>query len=137
MRAPRFVIRFFVLMLSASIAFAQTGVPPHPPGPAPAPPPDAVSPAVPPSAAPQPPAFSQEQLDQMLAPIALYPDPLLSQILMASTYPLEVVEAARWLQNPQNAALKGDQLSAALAQQPWDPSVKSLVAFPQVMSMLD
>src|ERR1700684_2054537 len=106
MRAPRFVIRFFVLMLSASIAFAQTGVPPPPPGPAPAPPPDAVSPAVPPSAAPQPPAFSQEQLDQMLAPIALYPDPLLSQILMASTYPLEVVEAARW--SRANPSLTGD-----------------------------
>jgi len=82
-------------------------------------------------------AYTQEQIDQMLAPIALYPDPLVAQILMASTYPLEIVEAQRWLQNRQNAALKGDQLQAALAQQPWDPSVKSLVAFPQVLNMMD
>jgi hypothetical protein len=73
----------------------------------------------------------------MLAPIALYPDPLLGQILMASTYPLELVQADRWLQDPQNAALKGDQLAAALAPQPWDPSVKSLVPFPQILRMLD
>jgi hypothetical protein len=62
---------------------------------------------------------------------------LLGQILMASTYPLEVVEAARWLQTPANAALRGDQLAAALALQPWDPSVKALVEFPQVLRMLD
>src|SRR5579872_5838001 len=54
--------------------------------------------------------YSQEQIDQMLAPIALYPDSLVAQILMASTYPLEVVEAQRWLQQPGNASLKGDQL---------------------------
>src|SRR5689334_16523604 len=83
------------------------------------------------------PVYSQAQLDQMLAPVALYPDPLIAQILMASTYPLEVVEAHRWLQNPQNAALKGDQLAAAIADAPWDPSVKSLVAFPQILNMMD
>jgi Protein of unknown function (DUF3300) len=67
----------------------------------------------------------------MLAPIALYPDDLLADILMAATYPLDVVEAARWLQGPQNAALKGDQLFAALQQKSWDPSVKSLLpAYP-------
>lgn len=78
-----------------------------------------------------------DQLDQLLAPIALYPDPLLAQILMAATYPLEVVQADRWLQNPGNAALRGDQLTAALAQTSWDPSVKSLVPFPRILSMMD
>lgn len=81
--------------------------------------------------------LTAEQLDQMLAPIALYPDPLVAQILMAVTYPLEVVEADRWIQQPGNAALQGGQLTDALEQQPWDPSVKSLVPFPQVLKMLD
>ncbi len=81
--------------------------------------------------------FAQPQLEQMLAPIALYPDQLLAQILMASTYPLEVVEAYRWVSDPNNAALKGDALTAALAQQPWDPSVKSLVPFPQILQMMN
>jgi uncharacterized protein DUF3300 len=83
------------------------------------------------------PAYVPQQLDQMLAPIALYPDPLLSQILMASTYPLEVVEAARWAQDPNNGRLRGAELDAALAQQNWDPSVKSLVPFPQVLQMMN
>jgi len=77
------------------------------------------------------------QLDQLVAPIALYPDPMIAQVLMAATYPLEVVEADRWLQSPSNAALKGDQLTAALQQQSWDPSVKSLVSFPQLLHMMD
>jgi hypothetical protein len=81
--------------------------------------------------------FRPEQLDQLTAPIALYPDPLVGQILMAATYPLEVVEANRWLQQPANAALKGDELAAVLAQQRWDPSVESLVAFPQILQMMD
>jgi hypothetical protein len=68
----------------------------------------------------------------MLAPIALYPDDLLADVLAAATYPLDVVEAARWLQDPRNAALKGDQLFAA-----WDPSVKSLALFPHILRMLD
>lgn len=83
------------------------------------------------------PQYTPGQLDQMLAPIALYPDPLLGQILMAATYPLEVVEAARWVQNSKNAALKGDQLLAALKQRGWDPSVESLVPFPQILRMMD
>lgn len=77
------------------------------------------------------------QLDQLLAPVALYPDGLLGQILMAAGYPLDVVQADRWLQVPGNAALTGDQLAAALAPQPWDPSVKSLVPFPQILHMMD
>ncbi|HET7008897.1 MAG TPA: DUF3300 domain-containing protein, partial [Candidatus Binatia bacterium] len=75
-----------------------------------------------------------EELEQVLAAIALYPDPLISQILMASTYPLEVVQADRWAK--QNASLKGDAVTAALEKQDWDPSVKSLVAFPQVLTMM-
>src|SRR5512143_2313474 len=80
------------------------------------------------------PVFKPEELDQMLAPIALYPDALLAQVLMASTYPLEVVQADRWAK--QNKDLKGDPLTAALEKQPWDPSVKSLVNFPQVLGMM-
>jgi hypothetical protein len=78
--------------------------------------------------------FSQEQLDQILAPIALYPDSLLAQIFIASTYPLEVVVADRWAN--QNKNLKGDELNNALSKQPWDTSVKALVPFPDVLSMM-
>jgi len=82
-----------------------------------------------------PPPFRQEELDQMLAPIALYPDSLLIQMLMASTYPLEVVQAQRWLNSNPN--LKDEQLAAALEQKDWDPSVKSLVNFPPVLAMMN
>ncbi len=71
-----------------------------------------------------------------MAPIALYPDPLVAQILMASTYPLEVVEAARWVSVNGNRALKDDALTAALQAQSWDPSVKALVAFPRVLQIM-
>lgn len=80
-------------------------------------------------------AFSQPRLDQMLAPIALYPDPLLAQMMMASTYPPEVAEAARW--SRANSGLSGDLAVRAVDGQDWDPSVKSLVAFPQVLAMMD
>ena len=79
--------------------------------------------------------FRQEELDQMLAPIALYPDELLVQVLMAATYPLEVVQAARWV--AANPNLRGDQLAASLEQQDWDPSVKSLVNFPSLLQMMN
>lgn len=75
-----------------------------------------------------------EQLDALVAPIALYPDNLLSLVLMASTYPLEVVQADRWAK--ENKALKGDQLKAAADKQSWDDSVKSLVATPDVLAMM-
>jgi len=88
-------------------------------------------------AASAPPAYSQQQIDQMTAPIALYPDQLVAQILMAATYPLEIVEANRWLKRPENAQLHGDPLAQALMLQSWDPSVKSLVNFPQVLTMMD
>jgi hypothetical protein len=79
--------------------------------------------------------FKPEEIEQLVAPIALYPDSLVSQILMASTYPLEVVQADRWLR--ANKTLKGDALTAALETQTWDPSVKSLVNFPQVLDMMN
>jgi len=81
--------------------------------------------------------FNTEQLDALLAPIALYPDALLTQVLMASTYPLQVVEASRWVEQPANKSLSGDVLTKALAERSWDPSVKSLVPFPQVLAMMN
>ena len=79
--------------------------------------------------------FAPAQLDTLVAPIALYPDALLSQVLVAATYPLEIVEAAQWLQ--QNANLQGQQLVDAARQQNWDPSVQALVVFPDVINRLN
>jgi len=98
--------------------------------------------ATPEADAPAPPAetlpiFKAEQLDQLLAPVALYPDALLAQILMAATYPLEVVKADRWLQDSIHANLQGDQLATAIQAEAWDPSVKSLVPFPRILRMMD
>jgi hypothetical protein len=86
------------------------------------------------SAAPAGKAFSEQEIEQLVAPIALHPDALFSQILMASTYPLEVVEAERWVK--KHPDLKGKALEDALQSQPWDPSVKSLTVFPQVLTMM-
>jgi hypothetical protein len=82
----------------------------------------------------EPSTFKNEEIEQLVAPIALYPDPLVAQILMASTYPLEVVEAARWAKSNPN--VKDKALEDAMEQQKWDPSVKSLAAFPQVLTMM-
>ncbi|HCW3113211.1 DUF3300 domain-containing protein [Citrobacter amalonaticus] len=79
-------------------------------------------------------SFTTAQIDQWVAPIALYPDPLLSQVLMASTYPANVVQAAQWSRD--NPTRQGDAAIQAVANQPWDPSVKSLVAFPQLMTLM-
>jgi hypothetical protein len=87
-----------------------------------------------PAAAPSQPLLKEAELDQLLAPIALYPDPLLSQVLIASTYPLEVVQADRWAKS--NANLKGDALTAALDKQSWDDSIKALVQVPSVLTMM-
>jgi len=75
------------------------------------------------------------ELDQLVAPIALYPDPLLTQVLMASTYPLEVVEAARW--SHDNSTVSGQALQDAMQAQSWDPSVKALTAVPQTLQMMN
>jgi hypothetical protein len=78
--------------------------------------------------------ISQETLDSLLAPIALYPDALLAQVLMAATYPIEVIEAARWQQN--HSDLSGQALQDMLVSFDWDPSVKSLVTVPQVLQYM-
>jgi hypothetical protein len=76
-----------------------------------------------------------DQLQQLVSPIALYPDSLVSQILAASTFPEQVVEADRWVQ--AHPELKGEELGQAVDQQPWDPSVKALTAFPSVLGNMD
>ncbi|WP_218508117.1 DUF3300 domain-containing protein, partial [Variovorax sp. dw_308] len=79
--------------------------------------------------------FRDEELDQVLAPIALYPDALLSQVLMASTYPADVTAAAAW--SRAHPDVKGDAAISQVADQPWEPAVQSLTAFPQVLAMMD
>ncbi|MGF6600813.1 hypothetical protein P3T23_005552 [Paraburkholderia sp. GAS448] len=79
--------------------------------------------------------FKPEELEALVAPIALYPDSVLSQTLMASTYPLEIVHAARWVK--ANPNVKGDAAVKAVENQPWDTSVKSLVAFPQILEPMN
>src|SRR6202022_4806121 len=75
---------------------------------------------------------SPAQLQQLVAPIALYPDALVAQILAAATYPDQIVEADRWVQ--QHPDLKGEQLGQEVDKQPWDPSVKALTEFPSVLA---
>src|SRR4029453_4115450 len=90
-------------------------------------------PQQPPLQAQQP--LTQQQLQQLVAPIALYPDALLAQVLTASTYPLEVAMAARW--SEKNSDVKGPALEDAMQKQPWDASVKGLTAVPQVLTMMN
>jgi hypothetical protein len=86
--------------------------------------------------APAPPVQqTPQELQQLVAPIALYPDALIAQILAASTYPAETVEADRWMQSHSN--LKGEELAKEVDQQPWDPSVKALAQFPSVLENMD
>src|SRR5258706_15738694 len=86
------------------------------------------------AAVPDKPPLKQEELEQLLAPIALYPDPLITQVLMASTYPLELVQADRWAKAHKD--LKDAALTTALEKETWDASVKSLVNFPTVLAMM-
>ena len=114
-----------VMLLCPLSPDAQPASPPNPP-------------AAPPATAPTTSAgtpFKAEELEQLVAPIALYPDSLLAQILMASTYPLEVVQAARFMK--ENPNLTGAQLNQALQEKTWDDSVKSLTTFPQVLATMD
>ncbi len=80
-------------------------------------------------------SFTSQQLEQLVAPIALHPDDLLGQILMASTYPLEVVQAARWVKS--NPKVMGKALQNAMLKKPWDANVKDLTAVPQVLQMMN
>lgn len=123
MRMPLFAFLSALLCLSAAPGLVQAA--------------DVPAPDPAPSAATlvaKDPVFSQEQLDQMLAPIALYPDQLLAQVLMASTYPGQVNEAVTW--SKANPKATGDDAVRQVAKQPWDPSVQALVAFPQVLATL-
>jgi hypothetical protein len=92
-------------------------------------------PALQEAAASEPESFSQAELDQMLAPVALYPDTVLSHLLIAATYPLEVVQATRWVQ--EHPGLDGEEAVAAVEDQDWDPSVKALVAFPDLLRRMN
>lgn len=128
------------LFAASGVMFVKSRAPEAPTTPAPtvaqqtaAPVTSPASPAVQPAPV-APPTFTAAQIDQFTAPIALYPDALLSQILMAATYPSNVIQAAQW--SKDNPKMQGDAAIQAVASQPWDPSVKSLVAFPQLMSLL-
>jgi len=88
-----------------------------------------------PQAPPPGQSLAPDQLDGLVAPIALYPDPLLSQILVASTYPLELVQAWQWVQ--RNPGLRGAALTQAAQQQNWDPSIQALVVFPDLVKRLN
>jgi hypothetical protein len=109
------VLSLLALALSASTLFSQVPVPV-----------DTGEPI---------PVLSANELDGLVAPIALYPDPLISQILVASTYPLQIVEAYQWLQ--RNPGLSGPALTQAAQEQNWDPSIQALVVFPDVLRRLN
>ncbi|MGZ3668218.1 MAG: DUF3300 domain-containing protein, partial [Ktedonobacterales bacterium] len=111
-----FIAALLLAVLQITAAYAQTPAPP------------------PASDQPQQQLLKPEELDQLVAPVALYPDTLLAEVLMASTYPLEIVQADRWA--TANKTLKGDQLKAAVDKQSWDESVKALAATPSVLAMM-
>ncbi|WP_325437537.1 DUF3300 domain-containing protein [Pseudomonas nitroreducens] len=111
-----------------------TAVPAPPPAQAAAPAQPATAPVPAPAEQQSQAVFTPEQLDQMLAPLALYPDSLLAQVLMATTYPGNVADAAAW--SKANPKVSGDDAVKQVADQPWDPSVQSLVAFPLVLATL-
>jgi hypothetical protein len=102
--------------------------------PAAAPAPRTIIPAPPLAGAAAPETAAAAELEALVAPVALYPDPLLGQLLVAATYPLEIIQAQQWLAS--NPDLKGDSLLEAVQKQPWDPSVQALVAFPDVIKRL-
>jgi Protein of unknown function (DUF3300)/Chaperone of endosialidase len=121
LRTIRRSLTALLLLLIPAIALAQTPSAPAPPSTAPA---QASSNGL----------LKPEQLEALVSPIALYPDALLSTVLMASTYPLEIVEAERWLTH--NKTLSGDALKAAADKQAWDDTVKALIATPPVLAMM-
>ena len=131
---PRLGKPMLVALLSAALVFATwpQNLPAYQDAPA-----QATQQAPPQDGQQVPPYTTQtpEQIQQLVAPIALYPDSLVAQILAASTFPEQVVEADRWVQ--AHPDLKGDALAQAVDQQPWDPSVKALAAFPSVLGNMD
>jgi len=151
-KAPLMVTAVALLTWSASPIFGQDSqpqdqpaaaeqAPSTPPLPTQAPPPDQSEPQTAPmppapQTPPPPPAYSAAQLDQMVTPVALYPDPLLAQIFAAATYPDQISDAARWADQHHN--LTGQALADAIQadQLPWDPSVQALLPFPGVLDMM-
>src|SRR5262245_26253832 len=118
-----------ITLLFCAAAHAQQAATPPPP-------PLQVDPALTGAAQPaQPAKFKPEELDAIVAPVARYPYALLAQVLMGSTYPLEIVEAARWVK--ANPGLKDQALQDALQKQTWDPSVKALAGFPSVLQAMN
>jgi len=134
---PRLVKQILAFLVSLALLFATWPRSLAADQDAQAPPPEQATQQAPPSNGQAPPYTQQtpEQLQQLVAPIALYPDSLVAQILAASTFPEQVVEADRWVQ--AHPDLKGDALAQAVDQQPWDPSVKALTAFPSVLGNMD
>ena len=122
-RSALSIVCVLTLLAAGMPVFAQE---PGPPPEQPAPQPEQQAPAQ---------MLSPQQLDNLVAPIALYPDSLLSQMMVAATYPLEVAEAAQWLQ--QNRNLQGPQLVDAARQQNWDASIQALVVFPDVLNRMN
>jgi hypothetical protein len=126
-RVHRSFVGYALALLIGSIGLQAASVPAQDQPPAPGPPPS--------QAQPQTAPLSPDQLQKLVAPIALYPDALVAQILAASAYPTQIVEAERYLQ--ENPNLKGTELGEAVNQQDWDPSVKALTQFPSVLANLD
>src|SRR5271163_2325756 len=110
--APK-ILCTLLLLIPGNVMFGQPAPPAPPPGQ----------------------SLAPDQLDGLVAPIALYPDPLLSQILVASTYPLELVQAWQWLQ--RRPGLAGPALTQAAQKQNWDPSIQALVVFPDLVKRLN
>jgi hypothetical protein len=139
LRLGKFLLLILLLAVSTqNLASAQDSQTQLPNAPAPqTAAPDAPAPDAPAPEGAPPPHTQQtpDQLDQLVAPVALYPDSLVAQVLAASTFPEQVVEADRWVQ--AHPDLKGDALGQAVEQQPWDPSVKALAAFPSVLGNMD
>jgi hypothetical protein len=96
--------------------------------------PPAAQPSAAPTTAPEAPKISNDQLDSLVAPIALYPDPLLAQTLAAATYPLEIIQLQQWL--GKNPTLKDKALADAVTKQNWDPSIQAMAALPEVVKQL-
>jgi hypothetical protein len=142
----KLAVATFSILISSSL-FAQTPAPteqaappteqaPTPPLPQQGPPPADQTPTPPPPQQAAPPAYAPGQLNQMVSPVALYPDPLLAQIFAAATYPDQIPDAAKWAD--QHHYLTGQALADAIQadQLPWDPSVQALLPFPSVLNMM-
>jgi len=128
------VHRLIAFAFIALFSVAASVVPAQPTPAAATTPADATTPAVAPTPVEEAPKIPNDQLDSLVAPIALYPDPLLAQTLAASTYPLEIILLEQWLEKNKN--LKGKALADAVAKQKWDPSVQSMAGIPDALNRL-